>query len=513
MRTKFTQQPVDDELQEFVNEVVRLYDGGVYDDCLALLSERITEAWFGFRPQKLVEMLHQMVASEQIRSHETGSRILNYFRSLGGERSVIGTPKPGEPCDSPSKVIAGLGQMIYYRQRGMSYEAYKVAKALEEEKSKFPFFYDSSWGLRQLVEVQSGISAMLAGEFSDALRYLLSAQLIRSVPSLRFLARDAYVKAALVHAVFGDFAESRGLLEQAEEFPRSSSWAEASIDSSAAIAQAVLAMEREDHGSFDIGNIPLHEVGEMWPFYIVALQRTYERRGQRHELVKRLHLIQEIPLPRVDGSGFTGSVLPLALATAKLSGGDLAKAREHVALADPSYVGTKVLELLLLSLQGEMDSVLNLSYSIRRQTAVLRQLDIFRLAITARAYLVKGERFRAAEVLRSIAGVEGGLSKVEMSYLGDDLIDFAQREISQWPTTEPVRSQFNTDLKYLRNALTEREIEALRLLGMGHSREEIAAHMYVTVNTVKTHLSSIYRKLSVHSRGEALSEAALRGLI
>ena len=51
--------------------------------------------------------------------------------------------------------------------------------------------------------------------------------------------------------------------------------------------------------------------------------------------------------------------------------------------------------------------------------------------------------------------------------------------------------------------LSEREREVLTLLSGMLSTAEIAAEMYLSVNTVKTHLRSIYRKLSAAHRGEA----------
>ena len=59
--------------------------------------------------------------------------------------------------------------------------------------------------------------------------------------------------------------------------------------------------------------------------------------------------------------------------------------------------------------------------------------------------------------------------------------------------------------------LTEREIEVLELVARGLSTQEIAARLIVAEGTVKAHLASIYRKLDVHSRTQALAAArALR---
>ena len=55
--------------------------------------------------------------------------------------------------------------------------------------------------------------------------------------------------------------------------------------------------------------------------------------------------------------------------------------------------------------------------------------------------------------------------------------------------------------------LSEREIEVLRLMSELLSTEEIGAAMFVSVNTVRTHVRSILRKLAVSRRNEAVRRA------
>ncbi len=62
-------------------------------------------------------------------------------------------------------------------------------------------------------------------------------------------------------------------------------------------------------------------------------------------------------------------------------------------------------------------------------------------------------------------------------------------------------------------ALTERELEVLRLLATGQSGPEIAEHFVVSINTIKTQIRSIYSKLDAHSRDEALQKARLLRLL
>ncbi len=61
--------------------------------------------------------------------------------------------------------------------------------------------------------------------------------------------------------------------------------------------------------------------------------------------------------------------------------------------------------------------------------------------------------------------------------------------------------------------LTERELTVLRYLPTMMSNSEIAAEMYFSVNTVKTHLKSIYRKLEVTRRRQAVERARALSLI
>ena len=56
----------------------------------------------------------------------------------------------------------------------------------------------------------------------------------------------------------------------------------------------------------------------------------------------------------------------------------------------------------------------------------------------------------------------------------------------------------------LRNALTEREMEVLRLLARGRSYGAIASQLGVSINTVGTHVKKLYTKLDVHTAAEAV---------
>ena len=65
----------------------------------------------------------------------------------------------------------------------------------------------------------------------------------------------------------------------------------------------------------------------------------------------------------------------------------------------------------------------------------------------------------------------------------------------------------------LAEPLSQRELDVLEYLPGRMRNQEIAADMYVSVNTVKTHVASIYRKLGVTERDEAVKRATQLGLI
>ena len=61
--------------------------------------------------------------------------------------------------------------------------------------------------------------------------------------------------------------------------------------------------------------------------------------------------------------------------------------------------------------------------------------------------------------------------------------------------------------------LSEREVDVLRLIALGHTNAEIGEQLYLSVRTVETHRSHIQQKLRLTSRAELVGYALERGLI
>jgi LuxR family maltose regulon positive regulatory protein len=59
----------------------------------------------------------------------------------------------------------------------------------------------------------------------------------------------------------------------------------------------------------------------------------------------------------------------------------------------------------------------------------------------------------------------------------------------------------------LTESLSEREIEVLQLIAEGLTNPEVAARLFLSLNTVKVHTRNIYGKLDAHSRTQAVARA------
>jgi two-component system, NarL family, response regulator LiaR len=61
--------------------------------------------------------------------------------------------------------------------------------------------------------------------------------------------------------------------------------------------------------------------------------------------------------------------------------------------------------------------------------------------------------------------------------------------------------------------LSKRELEVLQLMSEGFSNQEIAARLFVSINTIKTHTSRLFEKMDVKRRTQAIEKAKRLSLI
>ena len=69
------------------------------------------------------------------------------------------------------------------------------------------------------------------------------------------------------------------------------------------------------------------------------------------------------------------------------------------------------------------------------------------------------------------------------------------------------------NLPQLLETFTPREVEILYLMSEGLTNQEIAARLYLSLHTVKSHARNIFAKLGVGSRTQAIAEGRALGLL
>jgi LuxR family transcriptional regulator, maltose regulon positive regulatory protein len=229
--------------------------------------------------------------------------------------------------------------------------------------------------------------------------------------------------------------------------------------------------------------------------------------GRPGEGLEELRAVHEHPVPRGLADRLRAAEVRLNLAA-----GDVGRARWLVAQEPGSPL-----------LQGpgvHCDATVGDLGSVRRRLAAWqphpleRREQVERGMWSAYVEFVDGSRRRG---LRSAAAV---LDTAEAEGLVQVLLDpgvpFA-RLLRSLQHTEPraflrallERSSAATASAsgYRTVGLSQREVEILRRLPSPVSNDEVAQQLFISVNTLKTHLRAIYRKLGVHSRREAVRRA------
>jgi LuxR family transcriptional regulator, maltose regulon positive regulatory protein len=191
----------------------------------------------------------------------------------------------------------------------------------------------------------------------------------------------------------------------------------------------------------------------------------------------------------------------------------LSQARVHLAQRDPS-AALAVLE----------------PYRRRMVEKAWADEELKALVLRAVALDAHGERAEAAEVLDGALALAepGGFIRLfvdEGAPMGRLLFEalsrgvrpgYVGRLLAAFPTDAPGRvappSSSGPRIR-LAEPLSARELEVLPLIAEGLSNQEIAARLYLSLHTVKSHARTIYAKLGVTGRTQAAARARALGLL
>lgn len=125
--------------------------------------------------------------------------------------------------------------------------------------------------------------------------------------------------------------------------------------------------------------------------------------------------------------------------------------------------------------------------------------------------LVEAVEAGASGFLRKTEGVDEVLNAVKAAAAGEILID--RVELARLLPQVAREREAQRDAELLLGQLTEREREILQLLGQGQRNEDIAARLFISPQTVQTHVRNTLTKLGVHSKLEAVVFAVRHGAV
>jgi LuxR family maltose regulon positive regulatory protein len=173
---------------------------------------------------------------------------------------------------------------------------------------------------------------------------------------------------------------------------------------------------------------------------------------------------------------------------------------EHIALA-VILIGDAPDERVLQQVSAMLEQMLAAAEAGGRGSSVIEIL-----AVQALTHDARGDTTRAFDALRraeALAAPEGYVKVFD--YLGPRLGELRAAAASGSAPSRPQQQG-------LVDPLSDRELDVLRLLRSDLSGPDIARELVVSLNTMRTHTKSIYTKLGVNNRREAVRRAAELGL-
>jgi LuxR family maltose regulon positive regulatory protein len=332
---------------------------------------------------------------------------------------------------------------------------------------------------------------------------------------------------AYVAVLLGEFALADDHLERVAELADGTELLSSSFGALGQIARLHLALERDESpGGHDslVADVHLAARGSDWEALGWFAEATVLlAQGRSIEVLDHLGRISRLV------QGFTGDVVLAQAATALRAETmlQLGQPQEARRLAQPLSPGdrhiecpARVLALIHLS-TGEPQAALD----DLEACLVLGDLHSERTighvhAVAAAAHLAQGDTAQA-DIAFDRALLETGHSGAAWVFgtLPEPLLDHlvaraVQREQPQATLGVLARlhSAEGPDVPPLAEPLSDRELVIVRHLATGQTLGQIGSQLFISVNTVKSHVRSIYRKLQASSRREAIARVRQLGL-
>ncbi|MCJ0903060.1 LuxR C-terminal-related transcriptional regulator [Rhodococcus sp. ARC_M6] len=445
----------------------------------------------------------------RLRTESTGNGTLpsdaSKLQALGGGSDALALLNSGTV-----QIVILRASGEYLRSAGIARKLSHVAAGLSGEQKK-------DFGV-QLPALQLiwGVSHQLIGNFDEAQEALAIAYRGALEYGPCFVARHAAGNLALNAAMRGDLSETSRWLDEECTHPDVQGWLGPASHIGAAIARVWVALDaldfRDAASAIEIlGSIS--PAGDLWAFAAYARARwALATRDDFGGLVTLQRAVATNEPPVICPGSISTAMLAAARVDLLLAAGEGEKALDEVSAFDspPPIVAVSAARAQLLT--GNPDQALRLCSEIDWSENQFARVRVEAYLIEAMAHHSLGRQPEASASWASArAGVAASGAWSALATVPRDLI--VQLEAPDPEGGERVARFLDSEVAEIypsaieRVTLTSREADVLRELADNLSRADIAQKLFVSPNTLKSHIRSLYRKLGVHSRDEAIAAA------
>lgn len=388
------------------------------------------------------------------------------------------------------------------------------------EATVYPWYGDRSQILPYWY-LQAGITAQAAGDLDTGRRYFLNAWTHRRRDPYGFVTRATAGKIAQHDAFVGDRASAVTWLERAHGAARRPDlWVDGFVESNLAMSAAIHALDSLSPNVEDHLNAALHpsQRSEQWALFLWLFVQHALTIGDTSRAERYLNDAVQARPPELVRSGLAGALVPLVRGQIHLASG-----QGHRTLADldgvPDVAGlTRALRARTLLLANQPAAALAEIGTITASPTTSRRAHAEALLIASAAHLAGGDPAAGVELgrraLKAVAEQEAPrllatVPRATLDALQSEIPDL--RRLIALLEDRGIADIYPSDVQIVE--VTDRERALLRHLESDRTLAEIAAQTYVSVNTVRTHLANLRRKLDARSRDEVLAKARRLGLV
>lgn len=423
--------------------------------------------------------------------------------------------------EDPREALTIVGNRILSQRLGGDYETaadqtrrlhVSVGRLLDTDP-------DAITDLLPFLRMQSGLTYQLAGDFADSTVELRLAHRLGAARRMDYISRNAAGNSALNWAFAGELQRAHDWLAAEARIPPPDEWIEALVRIGGAVARVLTAIDELDLTSAERAVESLRvlpEVVELWPFVTYARCRYAIATGEPADGLAALGVFADA---RTTANGaFVQTLLSAVEIEVCLALGDIARARVIAGSLTSDTPWGVVAAARAHLLTGDHQSAITMCrrYDWLGSPYARAQLEALVIEAAAACRLGRDEDALHAWTHACAIADRTGIRSAFASVDRDTVVLLSQRAARPSPAVTafleaPSREHYPSTLAFPQ--LTDREATVLEGVVQGLTVGQIASRMFLSTSTVKTHKRTLYRKLTAHSRTEAIDRARSLGFL